>query len=84
MACEHRPGLVLLDIAMPRKDGLALASELKADERTRNIPLVALTALAMRGDDERVRAAGFDGYLTKPIDRRALETTVAQFFQAAA
>jgi signal transduction histidine kinase/CheY-like chemotaxis protein len=84
MACEHRPGLVLLDIAMPRKDGLALAAELKADERTCNIPLVALTALAMRGDDERVRAAGFDGYLTKPIDRRALETTVAQFFQVAA
>ncbi len=77
---EHGvPSLVLLDIAMPGKDGFALAAELKADPQTQKIPLVALTALAMRGDDDRVRQAGFDGYLTKPIDRRALEHTVAKF-----
>jgi signal transduction histidine kinase/ActR/RegA family two-component response regulator len=79
LAREHQPALVLLDIAMPGKDGFALAAELKADPLTGAIPLVALTALAMRGDDDRVRQAGFDGYLTKPIDRRALEHTVAKF-----
>ncbi len=79
LAREKQPLLVLLDIAMPGKDGFALAAELRADPLTGTIPLVALTALAMRGDDDRVRRAGFDGYLTKPIDRRALEHTVAKF-----
>ncbi len=82
LAREKQPALVLLDIAMPGKDGFALAAELKSDPRTSRIPLVALTALAMRGDDDRVRRAGFDGYLTKPIDRRALESTVAKFCAA--
>ena len=82
LARERQPLLVLLDIAMPGKDGFALAAELKSDPLTRSIPLVALTALAMRGDDDRVLQAGFDGYLSKPIDRRALESTVARFCAA--
>ena len=82
LARERQPAVVLLDIAMPGKDGFALAAELKADPLTSWIPLVALTALAMRGDDDRVSQAGFDDYLTKPIDRRALENTVARFCAA--
>ena len=79
LARARLPALVLLDVAMPGKDGIEIAAELKRDPVTAGIPLVALTALAMRGDDERARAAGFDAYLTKPIDRRAFEATVARF-----
>ena len=76
LARLHHPDLVLMDLAMPKKDGLAATRELRADPATRSIPIVALTALAMRGDEERARAAGVDDYLTKPIDRRRLEETV--------
>jgi len=82
VARTEGPDLVLLDLAMPRKDGFAVAAELKRDARTMQIPLVALTALAMPGDDERVRAAGFDGYLPKPLDRAALDAVLARFFGA--
>jgi hypothetical protein len=75
-ARRERPAAAVLDIAMPGMDGLAAARALRADERTAGIPLVALTALAMRRDEERVREAGFDAYLAKPIDRRALEETL--------
>jgi PAS domain S-box-containing protein len=76
---RERPALVLMDLAMPRKDGFTAARELKSDPETRAIPILALTALAMRSDEERARQAGFDGYLTKPIDRAALEEAVAAF-----
>jgi CheY-like chemotaxis protein len=76
LARRHQPDLVLMDLAMPKKDGLAATRELRADPSTRSIPIVALTALAMRGDEERARAAGVDDYLTKPIDRKRLEETV--------
>ena len=78
-ARRDRPALVLMDLAMPGRDGFSAARELKADPRTATIPLVALTALAMRGDEERARLAGFDGYLAKPVDRRILEETVARW-----
>jgi len=70
---------VLMDLAMPVKDGLTAARELKADPRTSAIPLVAFTALAMRGDEERARSAGFDGYLSKPLEKGALDATLARF-----
>ncbi len=75
---EH-PGLVLVDLAMPRKDGFAVARELRSDPATAHTPLVALTALAMRGDDERVLQAGFDGYLPKPLERAALDAALNRF-----
>jgi CheY-like chemotaxis protein len=75
---EH-PGLVLVDLAMPRKDGFAVARELRSDPATARTPLVALTALAMRGDDERVLQAGFDGYLPKPLERSALDAALNRF-----
>ena len=84
LARSRKPELILLDLAMPGMDGFAVAAGLKADPRTNFIPVVALTALAMRGDDERVRAAGFDGYLPKPVQRAALDSMLAKFFSKAA
>jgi len=80
-ARRERPALILLDLAMPEVDGFQVARALRADPATAAIPLVALTALAMRGDEERAREAGFDGYLTKPIDRKALAATVARWIK---
>jgi CheY-like chemotaxis protein len=66
------PELILMDIALPGMDGLTLTRNLKADERTRHIRIIALTAYAMKGDDQRAFDAGCDGYVTKPIDTRKL------------
>lgn len=74
---EVLPDLILMDIALPGMDGLTLTRKLKAEERTRHIRIVALTAFAMKGDDEKARAAGCDGYITKPIDTRSLPGLVA-------
>jgi two-component system, cell cycle response regulator len=65
---NHPPDLVICDIQLPGLDGYAVAANLKADEQLRSVPLVAVTALAMVGDRERVLAAGFDAYVSKPID----------------
>ena len=64
----RRPDLVLMDIALPGIDGFEALERLKADERTAEIPVCALTAFAMDDDRERCLRAGFDGYLVKPID----------------
>jgi CheY-like chemotaxis protein len=71
------PDLILMDIALPGMDGLTLTRLLKADERTRHIRVVALTAFAMKGDEQKALDAGCDGYITKPIDTRALPGEVA-------
>ena len=68
LAREGRPDLILMDIQLPGMDGLEATALLKADEATRDIPVIALTALAMKGDEERIRAAGCDGYIAKPLD----------------
>ncbi|HEV7428025.1 MAG TPA: response regulator [Thermoanaerobaculia bacterium] len=78
------PDLILMDIALPGMDGLTLTRLLKADEATRNIVVVALTAFAMKGDDARARDAGCDGYITKPIDTRTLPDAVAGYLRARA
>jgi len=67
-----RPGLILLDIQLPGIDGLELTRRLKAQPSTRDIPILGLTAYAMKGDEERILAAGCDGYIPKPIDTRTL------------
>lgn len=67
-AREQKPDLILMDVQLPGMDGLAATGVLKADPATRAIPVLALTAMAMRGDEERVRAAGCDGYIAKPIN----------------
>jgi CheY-like chemotaxis protein len=76
------PDLILMDIALPGMDGLTLTRLLKADESTRHIVVVALTAFAMKGDDARAREAGCDGYITKPIDTRSLPNAVAGYLRA--
>ena len=68
LARERRPDLVLMDIRLPDIDGVEALSRLRADDRTASIPVLAVTAQAMQGDRERCLAAGFDGYLSKPID----------------
>lgn len=73
------PDLILMDIALPGMDGLTLTRQLKADPRTRGVPVVALTAFAMKGDEEKARDAGCDGYLTKPIDTRLFGSQVLGF-----
>src|SRR3954469_14161927 len=67
-----RPRLILMDIQLPGMDGLTLTRRLKDDPATQDILVVALTAYAMKGDEERARAAGCDGYISKPIDTEAL------------
>jgi two-component system cell cycle response regulator DivK len=78
MASEHMPDLVLMDIQLPDLDGVQALHRLRADARTARIPVLALTAQAMRGDRERFLAAGFDGYLSKPVDVRELIGTVRE------
>ncbi len=79
MARAEAPALILMDIALPGMDGLAAAGLLKADEAARRIPIVALTAYAMKGDRERILAAGCDGYVTKPFEIAEFLKTVAEF-----
>jgi two-component system, cell cycle response regulator DivK len=79
LAAEEAPALVLMDIQLPDLDGAAALERLRADERTAGIPVLALTAQAMQGDRERFLAAGFDGYLSKPIDIDELITTVQRY-----
>jgi two-component system cell cycle response regulator DivK len=67
MARLHRPDLILMDIQLPEISGLEATERLKADEELRSIPIIAVTAFAMKGDEEKVRQAGCDGYMTKPI-----------------
>jgi two-component system cell cycle response regulator DivK len=78
LATEHGPALVLMDIRLPDMDGVEALRQLRMDERTAFIPVLAVTAQAMKGDSERFRQAGFDGYLSKPIDIYELLTTVEQ------
>jgi CheY-like chemotaxis protein len=75
------PDLILMDIALPGMDGLTLTRKLKADENTRHIIIAALTAFAMKGDDQKALAAGCDGYITKPIDTRRLPGQVAELLE---
>jgi len=78
MASEHAPDLVLMDIQLPDLDGVQALRRLRADARTATIPVLALTAQAMRGDRERFLAEGFDGYVSKPVNVRELITIVRQ------
>jgi len=66
-AGKDHPDLILMDVQLPGMDGLEATALLKRGEATRDIPVIALTALAMKGDEERIRAAGCDGYIAKPL-----------------
>jgi CheY-like chemotaxis protein len=75
---ERRPDLILMDIQLPEVDGLTATRHLKADPATQDIPVVAVTSYAMRGDEAMALAAGCSGYVTKPIDKALFLDTVAK------
>jgi len=79
IALRENPDLILCDVQMPVLDGYAFAMRAKADPTLRRIPLVAVTALAMAGDEEKARSAGFDGYLRKPIDPEVFSEHVGSY-----
>ena len=77
LARDELPDLILMDIQLPGMDGLEAIGQLKRDDATRVIPVIALTALAMKGDEERIRAAGCDGYIAKPMGIQEFLATIA-------
>jgi two-component system cell cycle response regulator DivK len=77
LARERRPGVVLMDVQLPGMDGVEALARLRSDPATRDIPVVALTAFAMKADRERFLAAGFDHYVEKPLDVREFPRQVA-------
>lgn len=79
LAMAVRPDLILMDIQLPGRDGISLTMDLKADPATREIPVIALTAYAMRGDCERIMQAGCAGYIPKPINTRNFARTVTRW-----
>ena len=83
MAKAKKPDLILMDIQMPVMDGLKAFEILKGDPGAREIPVVALTSYAMKGDRERLLDAGFDAYMSKPIDTGEFLKKVAEYFSRA-
>jgi CheY-like chemotaxis protein len=79
MTDQVKPELIICDIQLPKMDGYEVVRRLKADPKTRSIPIIAVTALAMVGDRDRIIAAGFDGYLAKPIDPETFVQEVVAF-----
>ena len=77
VARREQPQLILMDIQLPGMDGLTATVLLKGDDLTRGIPVIALTALAMKGDEERIRAAGCDGYIAKPLAYKDFLATIS-------
>ena len=81
LAIEERPALILMDIQLPGMDGLTASRILKGMEETSHIPIVALTAYAMMGDEEKASEAGCVGYITKPIDTHTFPVSVRKFIE---
>lgn len=78
---NDKPDLILLDIQLPNMDGLTLTKILRSNQKTKDIPIIAVTAYAMKGDKERVLDAGCDAYISKPIDTRELPMIVANMIK---
>jgi CheY-like chemotaxis protein len=78
---SHRPDLILMDVQLPGMDGLELTRRLRRERAWDGVPIVALTAYAMRGDEEKARSAGCDGYVTKPIDTRTFGQRVREYLR---
>ena len=83
LAQSHRPDLILMDIRLPGTDGVTALRRLRSEPSTASIPVVALTAFAMKDDRERFLGAGFDGYIDKPIDIKVFPEQVRQFCERA-
>ena len=80
---EHHPDLILMDIQLPEVSGLDVTRWIKEDETIRHIPVIAVTAFAMKGDEERIRAGGCEAYLSKPISVMKFIETVRHFLGGA-
>lgn len=78
----HRPDIILMDIHLPEMDGITATRIIKSDERNRYIPVLALTASAMKGEEENLMTKGFDGYVAKPIDKKKLLETISASLEA--
>ncbi|TAN62001.1 response regulator [bacterium] len=72
LIAEYKPDLILMDIQLPEMDGFTATRIIKANSLTKDIPVIALTASAMKGDEEMILSSGFDGYMAKPIDVKRL------------
>jgi len=81
MAREHRPDLILMDIQLPEVSGIDVTKWLKADDELKHIPVIAVTAFAMKGDEEKIRASGCEAYISKPISVSHFLETVAGFLK---
>jgi two-component system, cell cycle response regulator DivK len=79
IAREHRPDLILMDIQLPEVSGLEVTKWLKEDESLRSIPVIAVTAFARRGDEEKIRQGGCEGYIAKPITIAGFLETVRRY-----
>ncbi|MEI6315205.1 MAG: response regulator [Syntrophus sp. (in: bacteria)] len=79
MAKKYKPDLILMDIQMPVMDGFTAVKIIRSDPDTKNIKMIAVTSFAMSGDKERIKEAGFDHYISKPIDTRELPDLVKSF-----
>ena len=79
LARQHRPDLILMDIQLPEVSGLEVTKWIKDDESIREIPIVAVTAFAMKGDEERIRSGGCEAYISKPISVMTFLETVRRF-----
>ena len=83
LARRHRPDLILMDIQLPEISGLEITKMLKEDAELKAIPVIAVTAFAMKGDEEKIREGGCEGYIAKPISVANFLQTVAAFLAAA-
>ena len=79
MARQHRPDLILMDIQLPEVSGLEVTKWLKEDDELKSIPVIAVTAFAMKGDEEKIREGGCEAYIAKPISVASFMRTVEQF-----
>ena len=79
MAKKHLPDLILLDIALPEMNGIDVLKEFRKDVALKNIPVIAVTANAMKGDKEEFISVGFNGYISKPIDNATFQTMINEF-----
>ena len=81
LAREHRPDLILMDIQLPEVSGLEVTKWIKEDESLRSIPVIAVTAFAMKGDEEKIRVGGCEAYIAKPISVQLFLDTVKRFLE---
>ena len=81
LAKEHKPDLILMDIQLPEVSGLEVTRWIKEDESLKEIPIIAVTAFAMKGDEERIRAGGCEAYISKPITVRTFLDTVREYIE---